>query len=151
MINKFNRDLQTGQYFENELLKHIEYNSYSKAWGYFPYYDISILDKDLKEIKIEVKADYYIHKTNNIAIEYERRDKNSGINITTADYWAIFEYIDFNDKSKYTLYYIPTDNIKQYIKDCKYHNDVKGGDFKASKLYLFDKNLFKDYILYTNI
>jgi len=36
---------------------------------------------------IEVKNDRMIHKTGNLFIEYESRDKPSGLATTTADYW----------------------------------------------------------------
>ena len=143
-MNKFNFDYQTGKYFEDEFLKIIDYNSYSRPNGNFPFYDFEILDKDFKVVKVEVKADYYIHKTGNIAIEYECRNKPSGINITTADYWAIFEYIT---KTEYTLYYIPFDIIKKYIDEKKYFKHLYGGDMNASRLYLFKKDLFTEYII----
>ena len=36
---------------------------------------------------LEVKNDRMIHKTGNLFIEYESRDKPSGLATTTADYW----------------------------------------------------------------
>lgn len=146
-MNKFNFDLQIGNHFEDELLKHIDYDSYERPEGYFPYYDFKFkIENDY--ITCEVKADLFINKTNNIAIEYECRNKPSGINISTAEYWAIFEYIT---KEKYKLYIIPSSIIKENIKNKKYSGNVNGGDEKASRLYLFNKDLFKDYVIYSSL
>ena len=142
-MEKFNFDYQTGLYFENELLKYIEYDAYERPQGYFPYYDFKF-DIEDKQITYEVKADNYINKTGNIAIEYECRKKPSGISLSTADYWAIFDY---KTKTDYKLYIIPLEIIKKSITENKHHKDVYGGDMDASRLYLFKKDLFKDYII----
>ncbi|WP_461589774.1 hypothetical protein, partial [Winogradskyella sp.] len=58
-----------------------------------------------------------------------------------AGFYGYFEII--NDMI-YNLYLIPTKKIKKLIKSKKYHRQLKGGDRKASRFFLFDKNLFKD-------
>ena len=46
---------------------------------------------------IEVKRDSWIYKSGNIAIEYESRNKPSGIAKSEADYWAIIFSGDYED------------------------------------------------------
>jgi hypothetical protein len=42
----------------------------------------------LENKKIEVKHDKIAHKTNRVFVEFECRDKLSGISTTEADFWA---------------------------------------------------------------
>jgi hypothetical protein len=51
-------------------------------------------DLILDSVKYEVKADRFMFKTGNVLIEYESNKKASGISITEADYYAIFEIDD---------------------------------------------------------
>lgn len=64
--NKFDIDLQDGLVAEMQFL-HI-----------------------LGNCKVEIKNDFHIDRTGNIAIEYECRGKPSGISVTEADWYAIF-------------------------------------------------------------
>ena len=110
--------------------------------GNFPYYDIEII-KDNINIKYEVKTDRYTHKTNNICIECEYRGNLSGINISKSNFYAYF-VINPNDKDD--LYIIPTNSIKEYIENKLYKNIIYGGFNKYSKLYIFNKNIFQEFI-----
>jgi hypothetical protein len=147
-MNKFIKDLEYGLYFETELLKHIPYKSYEQSKGNFKPYDIKIFKKNGFISTYEVKADRQINIHGNICIEYECRNKPSGITTSTAKYWAIFEVITMD---KYALYKIPRKRILKDIENNMYKRKCVGGDNKASNLYLFDKNLYKKYIIYTNI
>lgn len=147
-MNKFIKDLEYGLYFETELLKHISYKSYEQSKGNFKPYDIKIFKKNGFISTYEVKADRQINIHGNICIEYECRNKPSGITTSTAKYWAIFEVITMD---KYALYKIPRKRILKDIENNMYKRKCVGGDNKASNLYLFDKNLYKKYIIYTNI
>lgn len=147
-MNKFIRDLEYGLYFETELLKHISYKSFEQSKGNFKPYDIKIYKKNGFISTYEVKADRQINIYGNICIEHECRNKSSGITTSTAKFWAIFEVIT---KDKYALYKIPRKQILKDIENKKYKRECKGGDNMVSKLYLFDKNLYKNYIIYSNI
>jgi len=147
-MNKFKKDLEYGIYFETELLKHIPYKSFEQSVGNFKPYDIKIYKRNGFISTYEVKADRQINIHGNICIEYECRNKPSGITTSTAKYWAIFEVITMD---KYALYKIPRKRILKDIENEKYKRECKGGDNMASKLYLFDKNLYKKYIIYSNI
>lgn len=145
--NKFYSDLKNGQEYELKLLNHIPYIKYIQSQGCFKEYDLKIYHKSKRYNTYEVKSDKQINIYGNICIEYMCRNKPSGITTTKARYWAIFECKD----ALYTLYIIPSKIIREYIEKKKYKRDCDGGDNKASKLYLFDKNLFKEYIVYSNI
>lgn len=144
---KFYYQLQKGEKYELELLKHIPHYKFRKMNGNFKDYDLKIFHTKTRYNLYEVKTDYQIHKTGNIAIEYKCNFKPSGITTSTARYWAIFETTD----AGYTLYIIPRSIINKKIYNREYHKTVSGGDNMASKLFLFDKNVFEKYIIYKNI
>lgn len=147
MSSKFYEDLATGERYEYLLLNHIKHKSYKKMEGYFKEYDIIIYKKNGTKSTYEVKSDKQINIYGNICIEYECYDKPSGISTSTAKYWAIFEV----KGDKYTLYKIPRKTLLKDIENKKYKRDCAGGENYASKLYLFDKNLYKDYIIFSSI
>ena len=146
-MNKFYGDLQTGLFYETELMKYIKHKNYEQSQGNFKEYDLKVFKKNGSISTYEVKADKMINLTGNICIEYMCRNKPSGISTSTAKYWAIFECKGMN----YTIYKIPRKILMEYIENKIYFKDVCGGDDMASKLYLFKKDLFKDYIIYSNI
>ena len=81
----------------------------------------------LTDKKIEVKTDYQATMTRNIFVEYESRNKSSGI-VTTEASW--FAYILSNDK----IILISTQKLKnlcrQYLGTKR---DILGGDNDTSK------------------
>jgi len=147
METKFYTDLKEGVKYEYKLLDHIEHIKYKKMEGYFKEYDMKIYHKNKRYKTYEVKSDKQINIYGNICIEYMCKNKPSGITTSTASYWAIFE----PNGVYYRLYIIPTKIIKDYIQNKKYFKDTNGGDYKASKLYLFKKELFEDYIIFSNM
>jgi len=89
--------------------------------------------------KYEVKADRFMFKTGNVLIEYESNKKLSGISVTEADYYAIFEI----DGTKHELYLVPVKDIKELISQKFYKAKISCGYNKLSKCYLFDKFHFE--------
>ncbi len=96
-----------------------------------------IKEKELSDIlankKIEVKYDLKALKTNNVFVEYESRNKKSGISTTQAEYYCFA----FGE----TLHLIPTKILKEKCR--KYidtERDVKGGDNNTSKGILLPLN-----------
>jgi hypothetical protein len=146
-MNKFINDLNTGKYYETLFLNHIKFKDYERPDGYFKEYDIKVYKNNGGISTYEVKSDKQINIYGNICIEYMCKNKPSGIITSTAKYWAIFE----PKGDQYALYKIPSKIIRDYIENKKYKRLCKGGDNKASRLVIFDKNLFKDYIIYNNI
>lgn len=81
---------------------------------------------------IEVKNDRMIHKTGNLFIEYESRDKPSGLATTTADYW-IYRMSELDSSLIF-----PTKALKDvcrvYFKQNLFLKN--GGDNNSSKGFL---------------
>ena len=80
---------------------------------------------------IEVKYDKQAHITGNVFVEYESRNKPSGISITEADYYC-FVIVE-------NLHLIKTELLKEKLK--KYwKNQILGGDSNTSKGILLPVN-----------
>lgn len=141
MQNKFLQDLSFGQYYEELFITLIEHDGYKRCNN--KYYDIELLKGD-KLVYYEVKCDKMLYRTNNICIEFECYNKDSGITTTKADKYVIFEL--FPDET-FNLYVIPVKRIKQQINEKTYKRVMNGGDYKSSKFYLFDKEIFKKYLI----
>ena len=81
--------------------------------------------------------------TFNIFIEFESRNKHSGIVTTKSDIWFyVFYYLR-------EIWTIPTPNLRKLIEE----NDFKvgrGGDKKTSLGYLIKKNKFKEHFKKTD-
>lgn len=141
-MNKFFEDLQFGNKYEKEFINIVKPTNFKIIEGKFKDYDIEITKDDITTY-FEIKSDRLTNKTGNICIEYECNKTPSGITTTTADYYIYFEIIDDNN---YIMYEIPVKKLKKYIRLNKYHKVVNGGDGYRSKLYLFNKDVFKKYI-----
>jgi hypothetical protein len=109
--NRFDIDLEYGQIFEQKIA------------------DI------FQNSKIEVKTERdKWNSTGNIVIEFESRDKPSGIATTEAEFW--FHNLALNGELIMTLVF-PVAVLKRYIADNK-PRVVRGGDDNTSKLYLIN-------------
>lgn len=91
---------------------------------------------------IEVKTDRLAHKTGNIFIEYECRNKPSGLATTTANYW-IYRLNEID-----TAIIISVEKLK---KLCRYLYVNKmylknGGDNDLSKGFLIPINILFDLL-----
>ena len=137
----FNKDLKFGNIYEHKLIEIVPYDTYVIKEGYFPYYDIEIV-KDGITTKYEVKADRFTYKTGNIAIEFNCNSSPSGISVTEADYYA---YYVVKPYKLFELYIIPTQIIKDKIKNKEYKRITFGGDNKKSEMYIFSIELFNEY------
>jgi len=81
---------------------------------------------------IEVKRDFEVTKTGNVAIEYECRGKKSGIATTKAAWWAI--YLNGEYYSGEAIILIKTDRLKGICrKYLKTKRDIAMGDNKTAK------------------
>lgn len=100
--------------------------------------------KMLSEQTIEVKFDFACYRTGNFYIEYESRDKPSGIATTKADYWMLIASTEKGVDLKQNLRAIATDDImfsvlistdrlKEICRNKYYRKDVSGGDMNTSK------------------
>ena len=57
-----------------------------------------LVDSIFKSKRLEVKRDFWIGRTGNIAIEYESRGNPSGISTTQAEYWVIIFAKEYEEK-----------------------------------------------------
>jgi len=139
----FKKTLAFGNSFEEELKTLIPHKEciQSKKGEY---------DLILDGVKYEVKADRNMFKTNNVIIEYASNNKFSGISITEANYYAIFEIDETQDVTtrrnvSYELYLVPVQDIKELIKEKSYSRKISCGYNKLSQCYLFSKMFFEKY------
>jgi hypothetical protein len=90
----------------------------------------------------ESKADTKTITTGNIAIEFRCSGVDSGIRLTTADYW--FYFVHNADAEVIDYYEIPTDEIRAAIADLN-PRVVRGGDNNNAEMYLIGKQHFEVY------
>ena len=144
---QFEEDLQKATTTEKEVagyLKEIYEKRYGKevnvALNDDYKFDIR-LSMDSQEVTVEVKEDFQAGKTGNIAVEYECRGKPSGIAVTKADFIAYKVHY----RGRYKIYYIPTQKLKEMIREKLFHRRVTGGDPGSNtKMYLFKAKVFDD-------
>jgi hypothetical protein len=125
-------DMEFGEFFEYKF-NELNNNRFKKKAGKFPYYDLydSI-------IKVEVKAENDDKEKNwtntgNAFIEHTgNTGQDSGINITTSDYWVhFFAHSDYS----YSFYMVfKTDELVDFVKKYNIADDV--GGLEGSKGYL---------------
>jgi hypothetical protein len=144
-MDKFSGCLEQGQFYERELLKYLDYDTFrtSKQFKNFKDWDIEIT-KDNKTTTYEVKSETTSFKTKNMCIEYSYKNMPSGINATKADYFAHF-CIENKEKNIYTLYIIPVCDLKELIKNRNYFRNMRGGDGGYSEFYLFKLEKMSKY------
>jgi hypothetical protein len=93
-----------------------------------------------KKLEVKTERDLWV-QTGNIVVEFESRNKPSGIQSTEADFW--FHNLAIGNDIQCTLVF-PVDKLRQYIRT---HTPdvIRGGDNRTSLLYkielkeLFDK------------
>lgn len=137
----FVKDLKLGQKYEDELLKYVEHDGYEKIEGCFKDWDIKFTLMG-NTTTYEVKCDRLAYKTGNFAIEYNSRDKPSGISTSTADYWAFF----IIKSESHDCYLIETSVLKNRIAKGLFKK-ANGGDNYTSKLYLMPIRDFSEYLV----
>ena len=134
----FKERLARGEKIEYAVLGIIK-KKYPKAYkvtGHYPDYDLYIPEK---KMGIEVKYDSKSLDTGNYIIDIERNDKPSGLGVTKANLWVIWDNKDL-------LYITPGG-----IKDCIKENNIKETTITASasgdikKVYLIPRNKLKKY------
>lgn len=92
-----------------------------------------LLEEILNKLPIEVKTDKKYQDTGNLYIETKSRGKQSGINTTSAVYWAFNLWRE--DFELPTFLLIPTERLKKYINEINYLKK-NGGDAKTSEGFL---------------
>ena len=102
-----------------------------------------LIGKLLSSKTIEVKFDFGCYRTGNFYIEYESREKPSGIATTQADYWMLIAASEHGQRLKQNqetiqkedvLYavLIETERLKDLCRTKPYRIGVRGGDSNTS-------------------
>lgn len=142
-MSKFTSCLSQGQFYERETLKYIEYDTYKFSVGKCKEWDIEVYKHGVP-LYYEVKSETNAFKYGNLCIEYEYNEGKSGIDATIADYWVHYAIKD-KAKNIYSLFIIPTAELRQMIINKKYLRKITGGDRNLSKCYLFRMTELSDY------
>lgn len=135
----FEKQLAYGRAGEAYALRLINWDSYELAPDEaFPDYDIKTQWNGAQQTW-EVKRDGYTKYTGNIVIEFESSGRPSGIMTTKAD-----TYIYLVDGEP-TVFFIPTDVLRRFIAEGKYHAIRGIAERGKNKAYFFRRSLFEDY------
>ncbi len=87
---------------------------------------------------IEVKRDYVVSTTGNLAVEYFNHGKPSGISVTEAEWWGFL--LDGDEFQGEVAVLIKTSRLRKIIDKCK---EITGGDGNKSHMKLLPlKKLF---------
>jgi hypothetical protein len=134
----FATDLKFGQIYESKLVEYLKPDQFIQSEGNCKGWDLKMVQGG-NTLLYEVKADRLTWRTNYLCIEYACNDEPSGIELTEADIYAIFE-VGTN-----SIYLIPVPIVKQAIVDGKFSRKMAGGDKWRSRFYLFPKIIFEEY------
>jgi len=149
MHYQFQKDLKDGASFEEEVTKLLKgyLDDFVFITNKTKEYDILVSDtfenvsNNSKNVTFEVKNDLMATKTGNVAIEYECRGEESGLVVTTADWWV--HGIDG------IPYFITVDKLREICLLAT--KKVIGGDKGSStKLYLIKIDDFKKHCINMN-
>jgi len=137
----FVADLEYGREKERFAMAMFDYEEAVEAPSKkFPDWDFGLKGKGDDEFTyFEVKSDRMTQRTGNIAIEHMCNEMPSGIETTKSDWYLYFV------EGERTYYEIPTDTIRQMIKENKWFKDWRGGDGQRALMYLFRRELFDEY------
>lgn len=101
-----------------------------------------ILCHETSGTKVEVKRDYKVSGTGNVAIEYRSRGKRSGIATSEADWWAIAlsgPSYDGGDEQPEVIVFIKKSRLKRILRalrDAGVLRSASGGDDGTSDMAL---------------
>jgi hypothetical protein len=100
-------------------------------------YDL-LLKKDAIIRSFEVKTDFYVRPdkdSGNIFVEYEYKNRPSGISTTEADWWINY----FHNLKE--IWYIKTDDLKDLIEEYTFLTTYQSGDDGSNtRGYLIPRN-----------
>lgn len=146
----FVEDITQGEKGELVIREFLESNGYVFVSDNKDYrYDLEMslpVDKGGSLVKIstfEVKTDVYClphSDTNNLFVEFECRGKDSGINVTEADY-----YVNYYPYLK-EVWFIKTDKLKKLITNNEFEvKDFSGDSGSNTKGYVIPRYQYKKY------
>jgi len=154
----FGKDLPVGEIGEESVKKFLTENYGASFIGKsegkeLKYWDIKFKFPNKSEVTYEVKNDVFIvpekklpngfvargFDTGNIFIEFESRGKDTGINVTKADWWVnTFYYLN-------EIWFIKVSDLKKLIKENDFkQTEQSGDDGSNTRGYLIPRKQFKE-------
>jgi len=123
----FHKDLARAQNTEDFvaklLQKHFGKSFIKLEWGgASKYFDYELVTTFLK-VRLELKEDFYCKKSDNLAIEFMSRGKDSGIATTKSKFWLIMAHTEQGR----ILYSIRATKLRELISEKKYVRIAGGG------------------------
>jgi hypothetical protein len=106
-----------------------------------------IMSYEGREFKYEIKTDVLISKENdtgNLVVEFESRNKPSGISITKADYFVYFI------PKLGEIWNIRVDKLKELINKNNFKKVIGGDVGSNTKMYLIKREKFKNHFIVHN-
>lgn len=122
---EWKKTLALGQLYEKKFIDMTPHTTCIRS-------DSSLYDVELDGVKYEVKYDGYLQKTGNFCIEISSNAKPSGLSVTEAEYYIIFDNCD-------NLYKVPVSELKKHTENKK---SVMLGYKRLSECVLLPKDLF---------
>jgi len=95
-------------------------------------YDLLLKGRD-KKVRLEVKEDFMVGDTGNLAIEFWSWDRPAGISVSMADFYLHICHL--SDGMEYVL--TETTELVRLIREQQYIRIVTGGDKNNSHMFLF--------------
>ncbi len=141
----FHKDLKESKVVEKEVEIGLEnhHGTVTLISGNSDYrFDLAVQfpKKGFEYSTLEIKNDLKSGQTGNVAIEFESRNKPSGIANTKADYYIHRLY---NKDGTFEHHMISVNRIKRLIREEAYTKIVIGGDRGSrTKMYLFKKEFY---------
>lgn len=142
----FNKDLSVAEITEKKIAELLQavFNLVVIKFSKTKEYDILMKGKKTGDLySFEVKEDFTHARTGNIGLEFESWGRESGIQVSKANYYV---YKIHNADGSYDVYVIETKVLKALINKKMYSRIVVGGDVGSeSKNYLFKDSTFYKY------
>ncbi len=104
-------------------------------------YDL-LMSYNNRDITFEIKTDVYVdhnNDTGNLVVEYECRNKPSGISVTQADYY-VYYMPKLNE-----VWNIKMDNLKSLITKENFYSTTGGDKGSNTKMYLIKRADYKSF------
>ena len=142
----FNKDILIGEEGENVVINYLESLGAKLISKNKNNSHDTIVEFNGELVSYEIKTDVYCtpdRDTGNIFIEYECRNKPSGIEVTQAK-WFVYYFKFLNE-----IWFIKTDNLKQIIQENDIRKTNMSGDKGSNtKGYLIKrKNFIENFIV----
>jgi hypothetical protein len=144
-MNKFQKDLEFGRYYEIEFMKNIEHDIFEQSADdkKFSDWDLKVLHGD-KITTYEIKTDRQALRTKNICVEYQNRyGLKSGLSASRADIW-VFMLLDDHSMG-YHIYMIPRRELRDMINRQEFDKQITIRD-SGNKCVLMSINRLKKYL-----